>query len=161
MAERTPISEMDETIAYVAITRLQGEYGDAVSRRAWDEFPAMFAFDCPLRLDLRGTVLEHVGGDDIARFIAGSIERFEFFAFTIVNTVVKIAPDGLTATGRLYMRELRFGRDDRRWTSAYGLYRDQYVRVDGRWRFAARDYASLARDRVDGEGMEVFPIPGA
>ena len=160
MAEPERIDELQDTLAYVAITRLQGDYGDAVSRRAWDEVAAMFGPDCPLRLDVRSAVIERTGGPAIATFIAESIERFEFFAFTIVNTSVQVAADGCSATGRLSMRELRFGRDDKRWTTAYGLYRDEYHKLDGRWRFAARDYATLARDRADGAGMEVFPIPG-
>ena len=159
MAEPTT-TELDETLAYVAVTRLQGAYGDAVTRRAWDEFPAMFAPGCPVRLDLRSVVLEREGGADIAQFIAESIAGFEFFAFTIVNTVVHVAPDARSATGRLYMRELRCTRDERRWTTAYGLYRDEYAVIDGRWCFTRRDYSSLARDRADGDGMEVFPIPG-
>lgn len=153
------LSSLDDTLAYVAITRLQAAYGDAVTRRAWDEFPAMFAPECPIRLDLRTAVLERVGGAEIAEFIAESIESFEFFAFTIVNTVVTVDPSGTSARGRLYIRELRCTRDDRRWTTAYGLYRDEYRLLGGRWCFGRRDYSSLARDRADATGMDVFPIP--
>ena len=153
------LSSLDDTLAYVAITRLQAAYGDAVTRRAWEEFPAMFAPECPIRLDLRTAVLERVGGAEIAEFIAESIESFEFFAFTIVNTVVTVDPSGTSARGRLYIRELRCTRDDRRWTTAYGLYRDEYRLLGGRWCFGRRDYSSLAWDRANATGMDVFPIP--
>lgn len=152
---------MEDLLDHLAITRLQAEYGDAVTRQAWDELTPMFLADCPVRLDLRGDALiEKVGPTEIGELIASSIERFEFFAFTIQNAVVEIAPNGTDATGRLYIRELRQERDGHRWTTAYGLYRDTYRKVDGRWRFATRDYSSLARTSADGDGMDVFPIPG-
>ena len=40
-------------------------------------------------------------------------------------------------------------------TQAFGVYQDDYRRVDGRWWFARRDYQSLARS---GRG-EVFAFP--
>ncbi|MBM3675600.1 MAG: nuclear transport factor 2 family protein [Actinobacteria bacterium] len=152
---------MDDARDYVAVARLQAAYGDAVTRRAWYELVPMFLPDCLVRLDLRtGAVSEHVGPEAIGRLIASSIERFEFFAFTIVNTVVDVAPDGVSASGRCYIRELRQDRADQRWSTAYGLYRDTYRRDGDRWRFATRDYSSLARTSAEGDGMDVFPIPG-
>jgi hypothetical protein len=150
-----------EAVDYLAITRLQAAYGDAVTRRAWDELDGMFLPDCPVRLDLRdGSVMERTGPRELGAFIAAALEGFDFFAFTILNAVVEIAPAGGHATGRLYIQELRHERDGRRWTTAHGLYRDTYVETGGRWRFAARDYSSLARTAADGEHMDVFPIPG-
>lgn len=158
---RVPAADPTLALDEFTITRLQARYGDAVTRQAWAELVPLFRPDCPLRLDLGdGRVLEHVGPEAIGSFIAASIERFEFFVFTIVNSVVDVDPDGTTATGRLYIRELRQDRDGHRWSTAYGLYRDRYAKEDGRWRFAARDYSSLARTAADGDGMEVFPVPG-
>ena len=158
---------MDDALDYLAISRMQAAYGDVVSRQAWDELVPLFRADCRVRLDLGGGhVLEHVGPEAIGAFIAASIERFEFFLFTLLNSVVEIDPDGERATGRLYIRELRQERAGHRWTTAYGLYRDEYRKDDGRWRFAARAYSSLARTAPDGPdgpvgaGMEIFPIPG-
>ena len=74
--------------------------------------------------------------------------------------MVDVAPNGTDATGRLYIRELRQERDGHRWTTAYGLYRDTYRKVEGRWRFATRDDPPSARTSADGEGMDVFAIPG-
>jgi hypothetical protein len=153
---------VDDALDYLAITRLQAAYGDAVTRRAWAELLPMFVAGCPVRFDLRtGTVIEKAGAEDIGGFIAASIERFEFFAFTLLNAVVDVAADGERATGRLYIRELRQERDSHQWSTAYGLYRDTYRKVDGRWRFASRDYSSLARTAAGGDGMDVFPIPNA
>src|SRR4051794_2656735 len=99
-------ARLARAIDHLAITQLQAAYGDAVTRRAWDELLPMFRDDCPITLDLRnGTTLEHVGPAAIGAFIAKSIERFEFFEFALLNAVVEV--DGDTATGRLYMWELR------------------------------------------------------
>lgn len=152
---------MDDAFDHLAITRLQAAYGDAVTRQAWDELVPMFLPDCPIRLDLHtGTLIEKVGPDEIGAMIAASIERFEFFAFTLQNAVVDVAADGRTATGRLYIQELRQERATHRWTTAFGLYRDTYRKDAGTWRFATRDYTSLARTAADGSGMDVFAIPG-
>lgn len=152
---------MDDALDHLAITRLQAAYGDAVTRQAWDELVPMFLTDCPIRLDLHtGQVIEKVGPEEIGAMIAASVERFEFFAFTLQNSVVEVAPDGRTATGRLYIQELRQERAGHRWTTAFGLYRDRYRKQDDVWRFAARDYTSLARTAADGRGMDVFEVPG-
>jgi len=153
---------MDDLLDAFAITRLQAAYGDAVTRQAWEEFVPMFLPECPIRLDLGGgSVVEKIGPEAIGSMIASAIERFEFFAFTIQNSVVDVAPGGVDARGRLYICELRQERDGHRWTTAYGLYRDTYRKVDDTWRFATRDYSSLARTAATGPGMEVFPVPGA
>lgn len=154
------IAELREALVELAVRRLQAAYGDAVTRRAWDELGPMFAPGAPIELDLRdGTTRRFEGGEAIAAFIAGSIERFEFFEFALLNAVVDVAGDD-EATGRLYMWELRQEAGSHRWTNAYGLYRDRYARVGGRWVFAERRYASLARSAPAGDGMQVFDIPG-
>src|SRR5690242_16483117 len=151
-------SELQVAIDQLAIRNLQAAYGDAVTRRAWDDLVPMFRPDCPVRLDLRdGRVVEHIGARAIGDFIATSIERFEFFEFALLNSVVFV--DGDAATGRLYMWELRQDETSHRWSNAFGLYNDDYARVDGRWVFASRRYSSLARTAGDGRGMDVFAIP--
>jgi hypothetical protein len=151
---------MEHAADHLAITRLQNAYGDAVTRRAWGELGAMFLPTCPVRLDLHtGSIIEQTGAEGIGSFIAASIERFEFFLFTVQNSVVDVASDGVTATGRLYIQELRQERAEHRWTTAYGLYRDTYAKTDGTWRFASRDYSTLARTSAEVSGMDVFPIP--
>jgi len=144
----------------LGVRRLQAAYGDAVTRRAWPELPEMFAAACTIELDLRDTPPRtFAGGAAIAEFIAGSIERFEFFEFAVLNAVVDVLDDG-AATGRMYMWELRQEVATHEWTNAYGLYRDRYTKVDdGRWVFADRRYSSLARGPRDGGPMAVFPVP--
>jgi hypothetical protein len=141
--------ELPAALHKLAIRELQAAYGDAVTRRAWDELVPMFVPD--------GRVIEHVGAHELGAFIAASIERFEFFEFALLNAVVFL--DGDTATGRLYMWELRQDTESHTWSNAFGLYNDQYAHIDGRWLFASRRYSSLARTAATGIGMEVFTIP--
>ena len=152
--------EPSDAVDHVAIAHLQASYGDAVTRQAWAELGAMFLPDCPIRLDLHDRVVEVTGPEAIGSMITSSIERFELFVFTIQNSAIELAGDGVGASARLYIRELRQERAGHRWTTAYGLYEDTYRKVDGTWRFATRDYSTLARTSTVGDGMDVFPIPG-
>src|SRR4051812_5927610 len=115
--------DLQSALDQLAIRNLQAAYGDAVTRRAWSEFDAMFVPDCPIRLDLRdGRVIEHRGGRAIGEFIANSLEQFEFFEFALLNAVVSV--DGDTGSGRVYMWELRQDIDTHTWSNAFGVYVD-------------------------------------
>lgn len=141
-----------ETVDYVAITRLQAAYADIVNRRAWSELTGVFRSGAPVRIDtVTRPVITLEGPEAVGTFIGEAIARFEFFEFVILNAVVDLAGDA--ATGRIFMCELRQDRDSGRFTRAFGRYDDTYVRHEGRWWFAARDYRSLARSGRD----EVFP----
>ena len=146
----------DDPLAYLAITRLQAAYADVVTRRAWPELDDLFVPDAPVHVDtVTNPVIELAGATALGEFIAGAIERFEFFEFVPLNTVVDV--DGDAASGRLYMVELRQDADGGRWSNAFGLYQDRYARgADGRWRFAERNYQSLARTAP---ATVVFPLP--
>ena len=179
--------ELRDALDYIAIARLQATYGDVITRQAWDELEALFVPDAPITLDLRtGTPIELIGAAALGSMVATAIERFEYFQFALLNSVVDVVdigdpsdPEGRTATGRLYMWELRQNVADGKWSNAYGLYRDQYVRHEGRWAIGSRSYSSLARTSTTGaraaraagadhdsagaagadHDYEVFPIP--
>jgi hypothetical protein len=61
-----------------------------------------------------------------------------------------------TARGRTYSLEVGEDRDTRAWVEFYGLYHDEYALVEGRWRFARRQYQTLGR-RTGGR-LESFPL---
>lgn len=147
---------LQETIDYVAITRLLAAYADVVNRRTWAEFDHLFLADASVSIDtVTNPVVRVTGPRELGAFIGGAIERFEFFEFVVLNATVEFGPEPDRAHGRVFMCELRQDRDHGRFSRAFGLYRDDYRCVDGRWQFAARRYQSLART---GRG-EVFPFP--
>jgi len=158
MPDLPPDDALQDTIDYVAITRLQNAYADAVTRRAWAEFHDMFLAGAPVRVDtVTNPVIELAGPQQIGDFIADAVERFEFFEFVPLSTrvVLRAGGDPDRATARLYICEIRQDAASGRSTQAFGVYRDEYRRVDGDWRFARRDYQSLARS---GRG-ETFAFP--
>jgi len=155
-----PLREMADR---EAIRTLQARYADVVARRAWPELDQLFLPEMPLELDLgpRGT-RSMVGPIEVGEFLDASVARFDFFTFVPVNTVIELYPQGDpdAATARFWMREDRHesGAEEHAagWSSAHGLYRDTYSRVDGRWWFAERHYRSLARTGPDSTVLE-FP----
>jgi hypothetical protein len=157
------IRELDhaDTAALVAIHRLQAAYGDAVTRRAWEEVVALFEPDATVHIDTRAREPFTLDGAvALAGFVERSLEQFAFFEFTILNSVADLVAEG-DASGRVHLCEVRRHLDGT-WTQAYGLYHDRYRRADGAWRIAARRYTSLARFTLTGiEQVESFPLPPA
>jgi hypothetical protein len=152
------VDPLQETIDYVAITRLQAAYADVVNRRTWPELDQLFLPGALIHIDtVTNPVIEVCGPAELGTFVGRSIERFEFFEFVILNTCVEIDiyGDEDRARGRVFMCELRQEAANGHSSQAFGVYHDQYERVDGRWWFARRDYQSLARS---GRG-EVFAFP--
>jgi hypothetical protein len=138
----------------LAVEMLQRAYGDAVTRRAWDDVALLFEVGARVRIDTRTRpVRELEAPDELIAFIAASLESFPFFEFTILNAVASVHGD--EASGRVYICEQRCTAEGQ-WTQAYGLYQDEYRRRDGDWRIHGRRYHSLART---GPPIETFPIP--
>jgi SnoaL-like domain len=146
-----------EMLDYVGVCRLQAAYADAVTRRAWPELEELFLPDAPITVDtVTSAPIEVVGASGIGGFIAGAIERFEFFELVILNVhVIPGGGDPDSLGSRSFTCELRQELAGGHWTNAFGVYRDELRRVDGRWRYARRSYQSLARTGR----AEVFPFP--
>jgi hypothetical protein len=152
------ISLDSDALAYIAITRLQNEYADVVSRRAWDELDELFTADSVVHLNLPPDApIDYPGRAGIGPFIAKMLERFEFFQFVILNATVKVLDEN-SATGRMYMSELRQDAGSGGWSTIHGIYHDTYARdaSDGKWRFSDRQYQSLRRS-----SGQLIPFPAA
>lgn len=154
--------ELRDTVDHVALTRLQDAYADLVTRRAWHELAELYLPTCTLHLDtVTAPVRDLTGPTAVGEFIGGAVERFAFFEFVILNRRIDLRTGGDPdrATARIFMCELRQDRDDGRRTTAFGLYRDAYVRADGRWWFADRSYRSLARTAGPGDPFDLDVLP--
>jgi hypothetical protein len=146
---------LTETVDYVAIRRLQSSYADIVTRRAWPELARIFRPDAEIVIDRRdGKPLVLQGPEGVGDFVSKAIAHFDLFVFVILNTVIEI--EGDRASARMYMWEARHdpagGRSD-----AFGLYRDEYRRLDGRWWFSGRRFQTMARTLP--ADLSVFPFP--
>lgn len=149
---------LQETIDYTGIVRLQRAYADVIDRRDWAGLSELFVPDAVIELDLVTTELRTlVGPEALGGFIGAAVERFSFFEFVILNSHVDLWPEGDrdAATARVFMCELRQNVGEATRNDAFGLYRDRYVRRDGRWWFAARRYRSMVRFPPG----DVFPLP--
>jgi hypothetical protein len=145
----------DDALAYLAIVRLQHAYADIATRRAWPEIASLALPDARFSFDTRsGRVIEIVGAAAFGEFGGKSTGRFSFYQYLPLNTIVTIS--GATARGRAYSLEVGEDGETREWIQFYGLYHDDYVQLDGAWRFARRQYQTLAR-RV-GDRLESYPL---
>lgn len=146
----------DETAAYIAITRLQRVYGDAVSRQAWDELEALATPDGRFSFDMRvSPVIRFVGGRGLGRLGAAGVPQFDFYHYVPLNTVVEFTSP-TSATGRFWCREEGHRHETGEWVEFTGLYYDDYVVHEGSWRFAGRQYQTLA-SRIGGE-FATYPL---
>lgn len=150
------VADRTETDDVVALGRLQSRYADVITRRAWPELHELFRPDTAVHLDtVTNPPRTLVGPDGLAAFVAPAIERFDHFAFVILNAVVeRTGPD--EARGRMFMCEVRHDPATDTWPNAHGVYQDRYAHLDGRWWFAERHYRSLARQ---GPGGQVLGLP--
>jgi hypothetical protein len=151
--------ELRDTVDHLAVNRLHARYADVVTRRAWDELAGLFLPDCVVHIDtVTRAPFELTGPAEVGAFIGGAVDRFDFFEFVVLNSLVDLGVGGDpdAASARLFMCEQRRNAADQEWSTAYGLYRDDVRRVDGSWWFAGRSYRSLARTGPDGAA---FPFP--
>ena len=139
--------DQNEMADFIAIQRLQASYADIVTRREWSELEQVFLPDATVSIDMvQGTPFVLRTPSGIGEFIGTSIERFEFFEFVILNSVIEFGPAGSgEATARMYMAELRQSREGGRRSTAFGLYRDKYVKRGDDWLIGERNYRSAAR----------------
>jgi hypothetical protein len=152
--------QVRRTIDHVAIVALLDTYADVINRRAFDELDELFLPRCAIVIDTRrGDPIVVYGGGGLGAFVGSAIERFDFFEFVILSK--RLWVDGSDeAAGRLYMCELRHDRASGESSRAFGVYHDRFRRVDDGWRFASRNYHSLARTATSGgRSLDVFEFP--
>ena len=151
-----------ETTDYIALRRLQNRYADIVTRRAWPELAEIFHPDCTLNLELGDRSAQFAGPEAVGKFIGDSVERFSFFQFVVLNTVLEIRSSRNKAVARMYIHELRVESATGKRTDAYGVYHDRFIRDESAgWRFQKRYYGSFSRTAPDdaAEDQVVFPLP--
>jgi SnoaL-like domain len=139
--------DQHEIADFIAIQRLQASYADIVTRRQWSELSQIFVPEATVTIDMvEGDPFVLHTPQGIGEFIRTAIERFDFFEFVILNSVIDFDPAGSErATARMYMAELRQAGEGGRRSTAFGLYRDTYVKSGNDWLIETRKYRSAAR----------------
>ncbi len=133
--------ELWELIGRESIRDLVARYAHAADGGRFDELAALFAPDGVLETPDR---VEHRGSDAIRTFLGGTKSSLAaattapYIRHHVSNLRLDIA-DADSATGAAY-----FFVVTERGPDHWGRYRDRYVRLDERWRFAHR------RVRLDG-----------
>ena len=121
-----------------AIRQLIDDYGDAVFRRDAAGWGACWAEDA--RWSLSGHVVE--GRDQIVALWETAMAGFPFVAFFAQAGLIEV--DEGRANGRVYTHEL-LEKSDGTIDRPIGRYDDEYRKIEGAWRFAARTYTLLHR----------------
>lgn len=142
---------IEETVSRAAIQDLLGAYADSVNRRKWGELSELFLVDAKIELTtLQERPLELTGPAALGRFIGEVTERFDFFQFVLLNSRLELRLADESALGRHFICEYRWEKAAGRWTQVFGVYRDRYRRIDGRWWFEHRLFAPLVSAGSDG-----------
>jgi len=120
-----------------AIKRLQNSYGYYVDKKLSREIGALFA-DAPITTAELGGLGVYVGKARIAEFydkiIGGAgLKEGQLFNHMILQGVVHVAPNGLTAKGR-YRALIQIGEHGKSATWAEGPYENEYVKENGVWK---------------------------
>ncbi|MCC6382996.1 MAG: nuclear transport factor 2 family protein [Dehalococcoidia bacterium] len=137
---------------YVALHQLVDRYADAVNRRDADAWGACWAQDGTWDL---GAGRQVTGRDAIVGLWKQLMGGLPFVVQIVHSGVVDSAGD--TATARWYLTEYMHLPDGAK-RMGVGVYRDDCVRVDGRWQFARRRYNLLYSGPADLSGT-TFPFP--
>src|SRR3954469_8726444 len=89
------MAPLQETIDYVAVSRLHAAYADIATRRAWDELDEIFVPDIPVTVDLRDRdAVQCQSRGAFGGFVSAAVVRFEFFEFVILNSRVYLEHEG-------------------------------------------------------------------
>jgi ketosteroid isomerase-like protein len=119
-----------------AIRELVDRYSLAVTARDYELLSSCFAPDATWAVgDPVGIGMD--GAEAIVKFIAER-QAMGSFSFQGVAAMVLDVGDEATARGTVAIHEAALRGDDDTPLKLYGLYRDEYVRIDGAWLFQSR-----------------------
>lgn len=136
------------------MSNVQAILAELLDREAIRDLPLRYC-DCVWRHDVEGLVdlfapdgAFSIAGPDGGLSARGREELLDFYTKGldhsprpyIHNHVIELQGGG-RAAGRCYL-DLRSAKNNMEWLGA-GYYADAYVKIDGRWTFAARHFTAL------------------
>lgn len=131
----------------LAIDRLLRRYADIATRQAWHDLGEIVLADAVVSFSFGGpdaADFELTGPDGLAHLGRAAMRAFTFYLYVPLNSVVELAEDTATATGRAYALESAIDRNGN-WLDIYGQYDDHYTRSGSAWTIARRRYRELVR----------------
>ena len=135
------------------IRHLVAAYADAVNRRDQELWASTWSEQGAWSLPGAGSFS---GKEAVVGLWVQAMSGFDFVAQLVYQGTIEI--DGDKATGRWYLCEhLRpAGSEDGMFN--IGSYKDEYIKEEGNWRFASRDYHIMYNDEGKGN-MSGMVIP--
>jgi len=144
------------------VQNLQHAYGYYLDRKMWDDVADLFAADGYLENANQGA---YIGRDHIRKALEAlhgptPLRRGELFDHIMLGTVVTIAADGTHAAARTtQLGQLGQVGEFANWE--IGIYENQFVKQDGKWKIAAvRYFPRLSTDYDLGWQKDAKPAPG-
>jgi uncharacterized protein (TIGR02246 family) len=141
--------DLAEWIDKLAIQELVSRYTSASTRGDWDGFEDLFTADASWELPapMEKTV---VGGRAIREDLEETLKGQDFFMQMTHDAVVELhGPDVATGVVTIHAIARKEGQNE---VVSYAVYYDDYVKIDGAWRFARR--------RLQPIYMDMRPLPG-
>ena len=140
---------VEEWIDVLSIREVISRYTSLVNRDAWDEFDALWAPDAewvlgpPLNTTLRGAPA-------VRESLLSSLDGNDFFLQMTHDSDVTLHGEGrASATTAIHAMARRPGHHEVR---SYGIYYDDFVKIDDSWKFAKRRMVPIY--------MDPSPLPG-
>jgi hypothetical protein len=99
--------------------------------------------------------MTETGTANIVAMMDKLLKNWDFFAQLVHSGVVEV--DGDKASGRFILREVAKGPNETYYNN-FGIYEDQYRKVDGKWFFTKRDYNYMFLDSGAFPGQVCPPI---
>jgi hypothetical protein len=153
-AAETQVGRTDD---YEELENLKSAYGYYLDKSLWAEVAGLFAEDGTLEIGGRGVF---VGREKVHQSLSTygpqGLESGRLFNHIIVQPVITVAPDGMTAKMRSRAM-VQTGVYGGAGTWGEGIYEDEFVKIDGVWKFKSLHfYMTFATDYTKGWGKHAM-----
>jgi len=143
------------------VQNLQHALGYYLDRKLYDDVADLFAADGSLDFASRGAYVgrEHIRKALETFFGPTPLARGELFDHIMMDPVVTVAADGMHAAARsTQLAQLGVNHNYARWE--IGVYENQFVKQDGKWKLAAlRYFPRMITDYDLGWRVDAKPLP--
>jgi hypothetical protein len=130
-----------EWVARLAIQDLIVRFSDAVTRRDWNQFEAVWAPQGIWEV-AEPTAMREEGAGQIRRTVEEALSGFEFWVQMAHGSVVTVTADG-RASATSTIQEMGRSRDGATSLVLFGVYHDELILDADGWRFTHRRFQPI------------------